>query len=230
MVGLACTGRAINLVGTRVIDARHADLQRWYSDHAMLLLRAPQLQDATLLQRLDGADAPDYLCLYTFADMADFLRFDHGAEMAEVRRLSQQAFGRDSVDMVERNQFERWLTRSWALTPGDGERMVHAQRVRLDHAPPNETLRWLNDRLQSLSTRLPLRSARLYGAPASALFTDIFVLLEVCGRQPLPRNWWSPQDSGGEAPMGLRPIHACRGADPGPGWSAIYRVWGRWGR
>ena len=218
--------RAINLVGTRVIDSRHADLQRWYSDH-VLLLRAPELLGATLYRRVGGDHAPDYLCMYEFADMADFLHFEQSAAMADARRLSQSAYGRDSVEIVERRQFQRWLTRSWARAPLDASSWFHAQRLRLGAAPPDILLRWLNDRLQCLATRLPLHKARLYGAPTDGLQWEVFVLLEIQDTQPLPVDWWVAQASDDAAPTEPESLRASP-TEPESTWSARYQQWGSW--
>ncbi len=219
--------RGINLVGTRVIGSRDADLQRWYSDHVLLLLRAPELQGATLYRRVGGDDAPHYLCLYEFADMADFQQFEQSDAMADARRLSQAAYGRDSVEIVERMQFQRWLTRDWAREQHNASSLFQAQRLRLGAVPLDLLLRWLNDRLQNLASRLPLLKARLYGAPTHGMHWEIFVLLEVQGTQPLPVDWWSAQESDDTAlpePKSLR----ADATEPGSTWLASYQRWGDW--
>ena len=223
---------AINLIGTRAVGGGHAALQRWYSDHVHLLLRAPELQHATLYQRVDGDAAPEYLCVYAFADEAAFTRFDSGPTMADTRRLSDAAPGRDSVERVERTQYQRWLSRAWGNARKAGaDSVFHAQRFSIDAAAPDAVLRWLNDGLQCLSGRVPLRCACLYGAHGDGpQRTELFVLLEVQGTQPLPADAWSVGDEGSGSP--LPPMEARYGtaAAVAPRWSAAYREWGAWSR
>jgi len=194
-------GRAVlNLVGTRCTDGQYGALERWYNDHAQLLMASAQLQRAQLyrLQVQSGAAQaavlPEYLCLYEFACWADFAQFDAGAVMAQVRACSDAAAGRSSVEMVQRSQFERLLCRRWVSQAGADFWQLGLLKVHQAGEPAvplaqqmQHIERWLNDVVYGLHRSAQLVSAQVY-ASSRVDQVELFVLLQAPGALPL--NWY----------------------------------------
>ncbi len=184
----------INLVCTRCTDDNHMALQRWYNDHVQLLMVSSELRAAALL-RLDQTTASiNYLCLYQFADLAEFDAFDSGDVMRQVRDLSNAALGRSSVEIIKRTQYKRVLHRRWparrcgsvqaslfVLSSDDlGENGLAKKSLAeksLAEKSLAEAVRWLNDVLYALHLAQPLQSAEIYAAQAGEK-TELFVLLQ----------------------------------------------------
>lgn len=176
---------AINLVCTRCTNEHHADLQRWYNDHAQLLMASDQLQSAELFRLNETASSIDYFCLYHFAQLEDFNAFDTGEVMAKVRNLSNAAPGRSSIEIVKRTQYERLLHRRWGTAQGG---VVQAGMYMLAGSSAKDAVRWLNDALYALHLKHPLQSAQMY-ATALTDPAEIFVLLQSEAPEPLPLDW-----------------------------------------
>ncbi|MBS7807414.1 hypothetical protein [Variovorax sp. PCZ-1] len=174
---------AINLVCTRCTDGNHAALQRWYNDHAQLLMASEALRSAELYQLESTTAAIDYFCLYHFDQLDAFEAFDSGDVMSHVRELSQAAPGRSSIDIVKRTQYERVLHRRWNAEQGIS---VQASLLSLESASLHEATRWLNDVLYGLHLQQPLQSAQVY-AMQQGKHSELFVLLETSRR--LPTDW-----------------------------------------
>lgn len=177
---------AINLVGTRCTDQNHAALQRWYNDHAQLLMASPQLQSAELFRLQHSTASMDYLCLYHFAAISEFPAFDSGDVMANVRELSNIAPGRSSIEIVKRTQYERMLNRRWSMEQGGH---IQASLLALREGGMQEVVRWLNDVLYTLHLQIPLQSAQVYAAKMGNTpeRTELFVMLQ--SEQALPTDW-----------------------------------------
>lgn len=183
---------AINLVCTRCTDANPAALQRWYNDHAQLLMVSHQLQRVELFRFDQTTASINYFCLYHFAQLADFSAFDCGDVMSQVRDLSNAAPGRSSVEMVKRTQYERLIHRVW-LAQAHGARMQASLfTLPSDHLPT--TTRWLNDVLYALHLAHPLHTAQVY-ATSEAGQTELFVLLQSASSHPLPSDWHTLKSS-----------------------------------
>lgn len=180
----------INLVCTRCTDGDRASLERWYNDHAQLLMASPQLLQAQLF-RVGSAEAvapsspvPDYFCLYHFSRIADFAAFDSGAVMDKVRELSNAASGRQSIEIVKRTQYVRLLNRQFAAPA----QPVGTQALLFTAAQQSrESLaRWLNDALYAASKRQSLSIAQAYLAE-TAQGSELLIL--VASEQALPVDW-----------------------------------------
>jgi hypothetical protein len=155
----------INLVCTRCTDGKHIALQRWYADHVHLLLSAPELEQAQLFrctQPLAG-QPPDYFCMYDFASMQAFEDFEHGEPKRQATQLTNAAVGRSSIEIVQREQYGRWLHRQWAVptsTPGQPWRL--AACLQSDAAWSLDAQRALADQLEALRSCAPLAQAHVY--------------------------------------------------------------------
>lgn len=175
---------AINFVCTRCTDANHALLERWYNDHAQLLMASPQLHSAELF-RLDKQSASmDYFCLYHFAQLSDFSAFDSGEVMANVRDLSNQAPGRGSIEIVKRTQYERLLHRVWSQHAG----AVQACLLYVQQSGPQQVMRWLNDVVYGLHLSHGVQAAQVYAAQTEPS-REILVLLHMQENELLPADW-----------------------------------------
>lgn len=181
---------AINLVCTCCTDGDRESLERWYNDHAQLLMASPQLLRAQLF-RVEQAEAtspslpaPDYFCLYHFSELADFAAFDSGLVMDRVRELSNAAAGRQSIEIVKRTQFVRVLHRQFA-SPSQAA-SVHAMLFTAPQQSAEALVRWLNDALYAASTRQALSHAQAYLAENAQ---GLELLLLSNGEQALPADW-----------------------------------------
>jgi hypothetical protein len=181
--GLTAMQPAINLVCTRCTDGNHSGLQRWYNDHAQLLMASPQLQGGELFRLKETTERIDYLCLYHFASLADFPAFDSGQVMSQVRELSNAAPGRSSIDIVKRTQYERVLHRRWMARD---ESNVQASLFQLPSALLPDTVRWLNDVVYALHEAGSVQSLQAYTAQAGEC-SELFVLLHT--DQAVPVAW-----------------------------------------
>lgn len=188
---------AINLVCTRCTDGNHAALQRWYNDHAQLLMASPQLQGAELFKLQSTTASMDYFCLYHFEELGDFSAFDTGSVMSDVRELSNAAPGRSSIEIVKRTQYERVLHRRWAPCTGMGH--VQASLLSMPHQSMQEMLRWFNDVLYGLQLHHGLCSAQVYLAKSEQQL-EIFVLLHTEPGVLLPADWHTVQSEYAQRP------------------------------
>lgn len=165
------TSPTLNLVCTRCIGGNHLALQRWYADHVHLLLTAPELQQAQLfrvVQPLEG-QPPDYFCMYEFASRAAFEAFEHGQPKAQATELTNAAAGRNSVEIVQRTQYARWLHRQWpAPAHEQGTPWRLAACLQSDAAWSLDAQRWLADQLQALRSCAPLIGAQVYAGQTQA--------------------------------------------------------------
>jgi hypothetical protein len=174
----------INLVCTRCTDANIGALERWYNDHAQLLMKSSQLQGAELFKLERNTAGIDYFCLYHFLKIEDFTAFDQGDVMAQVRELSNAALGRGSVEIVKRTQYEGVLHRQWPKLSDEGVLTACLMRVPLTEF--DTVIRWLNDVLFGWHISHDLYHAKVF----SALLDDsleLFVLL--AAGQELPSAW-----------------------------------------
>lgn len=123
--------RLINVVGTRAVRGEHDALVRWYADHVHMLMAFDGLHGAALHRRVgDEAGAPDYLCLYDFADRAAFDAYEHSSVHKNAAQDRLLGWGRDGLEITLRTQFERLY---WCASgEGGGECLVQALR-----APPS---------------------------------------------------------------------------------------------
>jgi hypothetical protein len=174
---------AINLVCTRCTDGNHIALGRWYADHVHLLLAAPELRQATLhrcTQPLTG-QPPDYFCIYEFTSHDDFLAFEHGKPKAQATELTNAASGRNSIEIVQRTQYQRWLHRKWPA-PAQTSSREQSAPWRLAACLNSETgwtldaQRWLADHLQALQSCAPLVCAQVFASEGQA-----FIALDFAG-------------------------------------------------
>ncbi|MFM7331811.1 MAG: hypothetical protein ACKO1L_09145 [Brachymonas sp.] len=175
---------AINLVCTRCTDGNHAALQRWYNDHAQLLMACPLLQSAELFQAKAANASLDYFCLYHFDKLSDFAAFDSGDVMAQVRDLSNEALGRSSIEIIKRTQYERVLNRNWV---SDHSGWYQAVLLELLGSDLPTTLRWLNDVLYRMHTENALQAAQVYVAQNQEQI-EMLVLFQ-CAEQAFPSDW-----------------------------------------
>jgi hypothetical protein len=195
-----CKRAAINLVCTRCTDGQHDALQRWYNDHAQLLMASPQLQQARLYEWLgpagQSASAPDYFCVYEFERLSDFAAFDSGEVMTKVRDLSNAAAGRSSIDIIKRTQYERLLHRRW---PSEGAaNLCQASLLVAQERNEAQIQRWINDVIYGLHLSSPLASAQVY-LSATQQGAELFVLLEA--PSALPLDWHSADSAYAQRPV-----------------------------
>jgi hypothetical protein len=100
--------RLVNLVGTRAVRGEDAALVRWYADHVHQLMAFEGLLGAALHRRSVPHDAaPEYLCLYDFADRAAFDAYERSEVHAAAARDRAAGWGRDGIEITLRTQFER---------------------------------------------------------------------------------------------------------------------------
>lgn len=192
--------QAINLVCTRRTDHDPALLERWYNDHAQLLMASPELQSAELFRFNSTTEGMDYFCLYHFAALERFAAFDSGEVMAKVRELSNTAPGRSSIEIVRRTQFERLLHRQWLAGEGGA---AQVSLFTLQSYALSEATRWLNDVLYALHLKHLLRSAHVYATRTNT--PELFVLLQAGGPDLLPLNWHTWESPYASRPN-MRPI------------------------
>ena len=197
---------AINLVCTRCTDGDRRALERWYNDHAQLLMASPQLAQARLF-RVEHVEAaspslptPDYFCLYYFSKIADFAAFDSGPVMDRVRELSNAAQGRQSIEIVKRKQFVRVLHRQFG-SPSQAV-SVQAMLFTVPQQSIEPLVRWLNDALYTASTQQALSGAQAYLAETAQ---GLELLLLVTSERALPPNWHLSHSPYAERPT-LQPV------------------------
>jgi hypothetical protein len=180
----------INLVCTRCMDGNHIALQRWYADHVHLLLSAPELQQAQLFrctQPLAG-QPPDYFCMYDFASMQAFEAFEHGEPKRQATQLTNAAAGRSSIEIVQREQYGRWLHRQWAVSASTHNPMWRlAACLQSDDTWSLDAQRALADQLQALRSCAPLTQAQVYAQHGDA--SRLFIALDFVGNDA--QNVWS---------------------------------------
>jgi hypothetical protein len=182
---------AINLVFTRCTDNNTVALERWYNDHAQLLMASPALQSAELFKMVGNTAGIDYFCLYHFQKLSDFAAFDSGEVMAQVRDLSNAAPGRSSIDIVKRTQYERVLHRQWPQS-NDEEGLLTACLLVIKPSQLDLVLRWLNDVLYGLHISHGLQTAQVYAVHIDGAL-ELFMLLQ--SSASIPAQWLtSPSD------------------------------------
>jgi hypothetical protein len=167
----------VNLVCTQLRHGGDLAAQRWYSDHVQLLLTAPELQQATLYrctQSLQG-QTPDYACIYDFASPEAFEAYEHGQPKAQAGLLTDAAPGRDSLHIVQRTQYARFLNRQWHRPELGGEGCVLLLCLHAAQATALATQRWLADGLHQLHACTALQGAQVYAGLISsdALFLKL---------------------------------------------------------
>ncbi len=180
---------AINLVCTRCLDGNHAALQRWYNDHAQLLMVSDKLQGAELFRLQETTARINYLCLYFFKQLNDFKVFDSGDVMRQVRDLSNAAPGRGSIEISKRTQYERLLHRRWSAQQGGS---VQASLLLLPAEQRAQALRWANDAIHQFHLQQPLASAQVYAADQGSS-VEFFVLIQSAGSAALTVDWLNMQ-------------------------------------
>lgn len=179
--------KAINLVCTRCTDGNHADLQRWYNDHAQLLMVSSDLQAAYLYQLKESINKINYFCLYEFEDLKAFSAFDAGPVMQKVRDLSNAAGGRTSIEIVKRTQYERLLHRRWPSSGCAGDAShSQASMLTVQGKDTEQVTRWINDAIYQLHRLHPLQLAQVYSS-ACGESLEVFVLLQ--SGQSVPLGW-----------------------------------------
>jgi quinol monooxygenase YgiN len=159
--------RLVNLVGTRAVRGKHDALLRWYADHVHQLMAFPGLLGAALHRRSGAHDtAPEYLCLYDFADREAFDTYERGEVHAAAARDRAAGWGRDGIEIVLRTQFERLY---WSEAAAAGTRAtVHALRA----APQQERA------LAALAVERAAASHALLRAAAPTTAVADYVLIE----------------------------------------------------
>jgi hypothetical protein len=150
--------RLVNAVGTRAVSGEHDALVRWYADHVHMLMAFGGLQGAALHRRIgaDGSGAPDYLCLYDFADRAAFEAYEHSDVHKNASHDRAQGWGRDGIEITLRSQFERLYQRQ-ARDDG-GTQPRHVQAWQSPHEPSLAIERALAARAGSDSALALLRT------------------------------------------------------------------------
>jgi quinol monooxygenase YgiN len=124
--------RLVNLVGTRAVRGEHEALLRWYADHVYQLMAFDGLLGAALHRRCAAHEtAPEYLCLYDFADRAAFDAYECSEVHAAAARDRAAGWGRDGIEITVRTQFERLY---WSQTAAPQPlATVHALRATPQH-------------------------------------------------------------------------------------------------
>jgi hypothetical protein len=177
---------SINLVCTRLTQGEHAIAHRWYSDHVQLLLSAPELQQATLYRcttALQGS-APDYACIYDFSSHEEFLRFEHGEPKAQARELTNAAPGRDRLEIVQREQYSRFLNKRWHRPELGIHKNALLLCLKVPQANALAVQRWIGDGLHQLHACAPLTKACAYMHVKQA--DSMFLHLETASQSIAP--------------------------------------------
>jgi hypothetical protein len=208
----------INLVSTRCVDGNHFRLQRWYADHVHLLMAAPEMQHVELYRctlPLAG-QSPDYLCMYQFASLEGFAAFEKGEPRAKASALTNAALGRSSIEILQRNQYARYLHRQWPAIASSGSSTWRlAASLQSASNWTMETERWLSDQLEALRACTPLIAAQALVQHSQA--SQCFITLDFAGGDA-PIVWQLLQDQlcentlYGQAPESLRFDWAARAA------------------
>jgi hypothetical protein len=221
----------INLVCTRATQGDFMALQRWYSDHVLLLMAAPELAQASLYRctaSLQGA-APDYACVYEFADHAAFLRYEHGEPKAAAAVLTDAAPGRSSIEIVQRTQYARFLNQRWSRPELGALRSELGLCLQIADAPQLSVQRWLADALHQLHACSPLLAAQCYvGCDVDRALGDQVWLKVDSASASVQAVWqalqWMLLENKQESGYGQRPDH-CSIL-----WAAQLQPLSRWNR
>lgn len=212
----------INLVATRCLDGDHAMLFRWYNDHVHLLMGCDALQEATLYRRSSpGQDGgAEYLCLYAFASHADFMQFETSDARARAQAVVRAGWASTGIGILQRTQYRR-LGRCSAQATGADYRFAGLE---LGAAPPQETARWLNDRMHGAWGDAPGERACLRAWGADDAGGDALVLGQGGDPQAVGKAIDAWRDEAVDPAFGARPDSvAVR-------WQADYRRLRHWGR
>ena len=227
----------VNLVATRCKTGDHAALFRWYNDHVHILMQFDGLQRAALYRRAslpaasDGAAAPEYICLYDFASLADFMAFEACDARQQARRILLAGWGKDGIEITQRMQFWRLGVRMTQNAVAAGDGLWHVQSLRLGAGPVAGVARWLNDSLhRALDAQAVGHLAWHRAVDANDAGGDALVVAQTGSTQALAPSPWQPgwwlgdADDGGHGPWGEAP------ATTAVAWQAPYRrlcVWRR---
>jgi heme-degrading monooxygenase HmoA len=159
--------RLVNLVGTRAVRGEHDALVRWYADHVHQLMAFDGLLGAALHRRCVPHDtAPEYVCLYDFADRMAFDAYERSDAHAAAARDRAAGWGRDGIEITLRTQFERLYWSEADVPPPTMD--LHALRA----APGRERA------LAALTVERGAASHALLRAAAPAMAVADYVLIE----------------------------------------------------
>jgi hypothetical protein len=222
----------INLVATRSTDRDHRALARWYHDHVHLLMGFAALQRATLYQRVGAAAAgePEYLCLYEFPGLTDFMEFEVSAARAQAQQVVQNGWARRGIEIVQRSQYFRLGRRLAQCELAAGTQVHHIQTLGLGAGPLAGSARWLADRVHcNLGSAGfgPIAWHRQCNATDEG--GDALVMVEAAGPEALsgsslaPEKWLANPDEKEEV-IGQRPASVVLR------WQGSYRRLDAWVR
>jgi hypothetical protein len=149
-----------------------------------LLLTAPELQKALIYKCTESlsGNPPDYFCIYEFSDNADYLAFELGEHKAIATKITNAATGRDSIEILQRTQYTRWLNNQWPRIEPYKNYWRLAVCVTSSCDWTLEEKRWLADRFQMLRAETPLVSAQVFAQNNKT--SEVFLALDFDGSNP----------------------------------------------
>jgi hypothetical protein len=238
----------INIVCTRAKQGDHANLHRWYNDHVHILMGFAALEKATLYRRVEGAEnatqpgAPDYLCIYEFANQADFMAFETSPARARARQILEGGWGLNGIEITGRTQYQRLGARQngaansrWSSASTSSPTQHHFQSVNVAGFQDDSTLaRWLSDRSFCAVAADAFSRAHWYSAAAlkhadgdsnsdanNSAVREALLHFELDSARPAPLEW-AATDSASD--FGISPVETT------PRWQGAYRVLSQWSR
>jgi hypothetical protein len=228
----------INIVCTRAKQGDHANLHRWYNDHVHILMGFAALEKATLYRRVEGAEnatqpgAPDYLCVYEFANQADFMAFETSAARARARQILEGGWGLNGIEITGRTQYQRLGVRQNggansmpSSAPTSSPTQYHFQSVNVAGFEDDSALaRWLSDRSFYAVAADAFSRANWYTAATlndrngnanSTAVREALVHFELEPTHPAPLAWVGDCSF---TDFGISPVEAT------PRWQGAYRI------
>ena len=161
-------------MSTNSLDGDHAMLQRWYADHAHLLMRFDGLQEARLFQRSDvrqgltaATPACHYLCFYTFASAEAFAAFEGSEVRSSAPVLGNPGWMKTGIHIAKRQQYRRITARTQGVpaTPADAVLQLRSFRLTAQDWPPIE--RWLQGGIHQALQQDGVTEVQLYRCTAA---------------------------------------------------------------
>jgi hypothetical protein len=238
----------INIVCTRAKQGDHANLHRWYNDHVHILMGFAALEKATLYRRVEGAEnaaqssAPDYLCIYEFANQADFMAFETSAARARARQILEGGWGLNGIEITGRTQYQRLGARQNggansmpSSAPTSSPTQHHFQSVNVAGFQDDSALaRWLSDRSFCAVAADAFSRAHWYSAAAlkhadgdsnsdanNSAVREALLHFELDSARPAPLAWTADSSA---SDFGISPVETT------PRWQGIYSILSQWSR
>jgi hypothetical protein len=148
------------------------------------MFMAPELQQALIYKCTESlsGNTPDYFCIYEFFSTADYSAFELGEHKAIATKITNAAIGRESIEIVQRTQYTRWLNNQWPRIEPYKNYWRLAVCVTSSCDWTLEEKRWLADRLHMLRADTPLMSAQAFAQNNKN--SEVFLALDFAGSNP----------------------------------------------